>query len=181
MSKEKKYYYTDPFEYIYMQENFGVKGYVYPSKKQVEAFRLKATLLAEYKVATLEDAIYYIKNCSPEKIYVTHEDPEFFNPKLGDYLRAHCHFSETVNNCMIKVQNVGPDNHVDNYFYLKLPTRKGHNDVLKSVVYDLWEKGASRSNDYSIITRDDKHFFMPEIESDETVECALAQTVTNKD
>jgi hypothetical protein len=81
-------YYTDPLQAAWMHDKFGVRFLQYPTPEQVETYDcqdgepwdwLDSTFDAGTFEETVGDAIKFIKDVSPERIYVHPDDYGVFS------------------------------------------------------------------------------------------------------
>lgn len=137
-----KYYYTDSLKVAWMSDKFGVRFLYYPTLKQASEFGseepldlLHTTLYIGWYVEMLVDAIQFIKEATPDRIYVHPDDYGVFEANDGDM-----------------INNAGVLGYVtDQGFFIEDNIEEPNEEVIY--------KG-----NYIIIQRNETAFFMPEVE-----------------
>lgn len=138
-----KLYYKCPLKAAYMAKEFGVRLYVYPSQEAIEEFgddqpfdwEDLTGFYSYQEIASLGEALSWIRYISPEKIYVTKNDYNIFTIQPEDMVSC------------IRTKN--------DHTQLLIMTGKAFwsDDYYKKVKKP------------EIIMRNDKQFFHPEIET----------------
>ena len=138
---EKKYYYDDPWKFLYMHAEFGTRGIIYPTEEQAQEYENNSPWEwsetchdCHYDVKTLGEAVEYIDGIINKNnfVYIHPDDYHIFEPKEGDM----------ITNDGIKII----DSIIMGIYY-------DDNDF---IIYEL--------DGWNIIQRNNKHFFMPKVE-----------------
>lgn len=147
-----KYYYTDPIKVLHMMKNFGAEFEI-PNEDfddQDDGFAepyFDFRLLEIESPETINTLLDMLENGG--RIYVKKESEFIFEPKSGDLAKEI-----DGDDCFGELTFL--DNHG-----LVIPCQDG-----ESGGYYVFDNSEMGSPEIEILKRDDKHFFMPEVEND---------------
>lgn len=149
-----KLYYTNTAKIILMAREFGVRFICYPTKEQIAEYEtdspydwLHSCPLNAYEINTIEDALDWIDEASG-RVYVHPDDYHIFEAQDGDLLKIH--------NCLAFCRKVRS---LDGGYESQLE------QILAIDTYYLNDETGFQESP-QIYMRNNKAFFMPEIEND---------------